>query len=88
MASGSTAGAKAAGGSGSGSGSRGRKAATARPEAEELVHGVRLRRGRLAAFLEHADENNDMFRLAAQVGDRSRLPTDACLPRGLAGSLY
>jgi len=50
-----------------GSSSKGKKAGGLRPELEEQLRGVRLRRGRLEAFLEHADESNDMFRLAAQV---------------------
>jgi hypothetical protein len=58
------------GAGGSSSGGKGKAAARAAPE--EVVHGVRLRRGRLGAFLEHADESNDMLRLAAQVGKESR----------------
>ncbi len=65
----SGSGRSAKGASGSGSGSKGKKVlgAAAKREAAETVHGVQLRRGRLEAFLEHADDSNDMFRLAAQV---------------------
>lgn len=45
---------------------------------EEVVCGVQLRRGRLGGFLEHADESNDMLRLAAQVRQRLRR---RCMPR-------
>ncbi|GBF89127.1 hypothetical protein Rsub_01844 [Raphidocelis subcapitata] len=57
---------RGASGSGSGGGGKGGRA-RAGADAEETVAGGRLRRARLAAFLEHADETNDSLRLAAQV---------------------
>jgi hypothetical protein len=54
-------------------------------DAEEEVRGVTVRRRRLAAFFEHADEFNDEFRLAAHVLAMVLVRADAALRKASGG---
>lgn len=76
-----------AGGSGesSRSGSSSKGAGKARAEvALEFVHGARVNRAKLAKFLEHADDSNDIFRVAAQVIANTIITADIILQQAAA----
>ncbi|KAF8072944.1 ATXR2 [Scenedesmus sp. PABB004] len=65
-------------GSSSSSGGRGKSGPV------HVVHGVRVDRGAMARFLEHADETNDIFRVAAQVIACTLVTADALLQQAAA----
>jgi hypothetical protein len=73
------------GGSSSSSSSRRQKKAAQPPAA--VVHGVTVDRAQLAAFFEHADQSNDIFRVAAQVVAATLVTADTLLQQAAGDAL-
>lgn len=75
---------KHGGASSSSSSSSSKGKAKASAAAAEVVHGARVNRAKLARFLDHADDTNDIFRVAAQVIANTIITADQILQQAAA----